>query len=86
MEKEITIYHVLVFDITKDIEYPDDDYGAPEAEVSANIQQLYSFKTQAEADAKRREIVKYIDENREAFGISSTREYQVMTWNSKLVL
>jgi len=86
MEKEITIYHVVVFDITKYVEYPDANYEPPEAYASANIQQLYNFKTQEEADIKHRELVKHINENKTTYGITSTRGYQVMTWNSKLVL
>ena len=86
MEKEITIYHVVVFDITKYVEYPDANYEPPEAYASTNIQQLYSFKTQEEAEAKHRELVKYISENKATCGITCTKGYQVITWNSKLVL
>ena len=86
MEREITIYYVVVFDITKDIKYSDHDYEPPEAVAHANIRELYSFKTSKEADEKHRELVKYINENKEAFGIRSTKRIQVMTWNSRLVL
>ena len=86
MEKEITIYHVVVFDVYKEVEYPKHDYEPPEAIANANIRELYSFRTSKEASDKHRELVKYINENREAFGIKSTKGIQVMTWNSKLVL
>lgn len=86
MEKEMTIYHVVVLDITKGIKYPDANYGPPEAHASANIQQLYSFKTREEADEKHRELVKKINENKTAYGIRRNREIQIMTWNSRLVL
>jgi hypothetical protein len=86
MEKEMTIYHVMVLDITKGIEYSKHDYELPEAVAHANIQELYSFKTREEADEKHRELVKKINENKTAYGIRRNREIQIMTWNSRLVL
>lgn len=83
MEKEITIYHVIVLDITKYISYVNVESSngtSPDVIADTNIKEMYSFRTSEEAMDKACELIKQRYETKDIGGI------KVITSNSKLVL
>lgn len=83
MEKEITIYHVIVLDITKYISYVNDEFTNDASSgviADTNIKEMYSFRTSEEAMNKACELIKQRYDTKDIGGI------KVITSNSKLVL
>ena len=83
MEKEITIYHVIVLEITKYVSYHSIVFAGdtkPSAVADANIKEMYTFRTQEEAMDKACELVKQMYETK------STDGMKVITYKSKLAL
>lgn len=83
MEKEITIYHVIVLEITKYVSYTSVVFAGdtkPSAVADANIKEMYTFRTQEEAMDKACELVKQMYETK------STDGMKVITYKSKLEL
>lgn len=83
MEKEITIYHVIVLDITKYVSYVNvesSNGASPDVISDTNIKEMYSFRTSEEAMNKACELIKQRYETKDIGGI------KVITSNSKLVL
>ena len=84
MGNAIMVYHIAIFDITKDTKYSKYGYELPEAEESVSIREIYSFKTLKERDDKHRELTTYIAENKDTFGVEKNKGVQIMAWNSRL--
>ena len=78
MEKEITIYHVIVLEITKHIVYG--NYTQPEAVANTFIKEMYSFKTLEEAAEKVSELAKDIPV------VDHNKRTEVLVQHSKLEL